>query len=184
MIIIKHWRKIVETDGDSTEAEVTFGGAVNDLLTLYASFKKPTVGSGNYEAVTRNGCGVGMQGLTGYKPSPKHDYTAYGKFDRVATLLGELTFAYQHPDDPESNLDHLRKVASYQARGRTTIEPTEESYSNYQAILDFIIQWLLERELKLSLDTPDKIAAALLALEQELDGGAKFEVTLAELPAA
>jgi len=189
MITIKHWRNIAQTDGESTEVEVTFGAAVNDLLTLYANFEKPTVNSGNFSAVTRNGTGVGMQGLTEYKRSEtvaandpdsnlvvvadparrRRSDEDYRKFDRLATLLKELTFAYQHPNDPESNLDHLRKVASYQAGGRPTIELTEESYSSYPAILEFTIQWLLGHELDELPRTPDEIAAALLALEQALD---------------
>lgn len=182
MIRITHLRDVRRT-GEETVIEVIFGQAVNDLLSLYAKFSCPQVGASD-EMVTASDGPLSL-GLTSYKPVGFED--DYDKLYCMSRLLQILTIA--HADEKRGKIldvdfDVVKGAAAYQAHGRQTVTPTKQSYADYQAILGFIIQWLLGRELEVPLGTPDDTAATLLALEQELDGGAKFELTRDELLSA
>ena len=185
MIRFTHYEDYNKT-GEETVVDLSLGQAVNSFLTEYGKVQRPNV----YVDSTT----VHVSEYSGTRAIPVYqclyntddDCRDFTRLERLARLMQTMTVGHDdehvHKKLLDIDLGVIIRAAAYQARDlHITMAPTKESYSSYQAILQFAIEWLVG--CGLSRGGPDDLAAALLALESELDGQASFEQTLRELAA-
>ena len=179
MIRIGHYRDSTDI---RTFQDVTFGEAVNDLLSEFVRFEHPSVR-----------CGIDFVMVTAYTTNepavtygtPPDDSTDYVRLTEWAKVLNMLIV--QHRDERlgyvgARDIDKLVTVASFTTWAGETITPTCNSYHDYKAIVHFAIQWLLKRQIAdLPMGSVERFAATCTALQRELDSGAPFEETVVEL---
>lgn len=153
----------------------TLGQAVNDLLTRYSQAEDPTVGGDYHELVLRQDW---KSPISAYRPT-SDDEPEFDRLYRLVKLMQTMTIGYNDRRKErilDVDLSVVVGTAAYQARGRSTVVPTDESYASLQAILRFAIEWMLGRQLSvLQLDDSASVSAACLAVEAELDGQGVFE---------
>lgn len=153
-----------------------------DLLTQYARLTVPRVGAKGPDGVTISDNTETGWTLTSYERCSKSD-SDWRMFHNTARLLQIMTIAYEDTARGQLldvDLGVVQRTADYCSDGRRTIVPSEQAYGDHRAIPVFMTWWLLGRQVEVPL-SEDGMAAAILALEEELKGASKFEDVMREL---